>query len=161
MDSCTAETCQDELQPIIQSIQLENKGKVTWVTSLTHDPTVLHGGDPQPIASSTPQFNLSDIRQAQLKDNVIGKVYSFVNRKQQPTATNSNQQRPPLREQHNHWILNSYFMNCQSCLLMKMAFYGDRTTRTIRLYFLDHTIEQFYVNFTTTWLILDISAPYA
>jgi hypothetical protein len=89
MDSCTAETCQDELQPITQSIQLENKGKVTWVTSLTHDPTVLHGGDPQPIASSTPQFNLSDIRQAQLKDNVIGKVYSFVNRKQQPTATNS------------------------------------------------------------------------
>jgi hypothetical protein len=64
MDLCTAETCQDELRPIIQSIQLENKGKVTWV-------------------------NLSDIRQAQLKDNVIGKVYSFVNRKQQPTATNS------------------------------------------------------------------------
>jgi hypothetical protein len=74
MDSCTAETCQDELRAIVQSIQLEDKGKVTWVSYLTHDPTVLHGGDPQPIASSTPQFNLSDIRQAQLKDNVIGKV---------------------------------------------------------------------------------------
>ena len=54
MDSCTAETCQDELRAIVQSIQLEDKGKVTWVSSLTHDPTVLHGGDPQPIASSTP-----------------------------------------------------------------------------------------------------------
>ncbi|CAB3998105.1 Hypothetical predicted protein [Paramuricea clavata] len=62
MDSCTEETCQDELRAIVQSIQLEDKGKVTWVSSLIHDPTVLHGGDPQPIASSTPQFNLSDIR---------------------------------------------------------------------------------------------------
>ena len=87
MDSCTAaaETCQDELRAIVQSIQLEDKGKVTGVSSLTHDPTVLHGGDPQPIASSTPQFNRSDIREVHLKDNVIGKVYSFVNSK---TATN-------------------------------------------------------------------------
>jgi hypothetical protein len=54
MDSCTAETSQDELRAIVHSIQLEDKGKVTWVSSLTHDPTVLHGGDPQPIASSTP-----------------------------------------------------------------------------------------------------------
>jgi hypothetical protein len=66
----------------------------------------------------------------------------------------------PLREQHNHPILNSYFMNGQSFLLIKIAFYGDKTARTIKLCFLDHTIEQFYVNFTTTWLILDLSASY-
>jgi hypothetical protein len=66
----------------------------------------------------------------------------------------------PLREQQHHPILNSYFMNGQSCLLIKTTFYGDRTTHTIRLCFLDHTIEQFYVNFTITWLTLDLSASY-
>jgi hypothetical protein len=102
MDSCTAETCQDELRAIVQSIQLEDKGKVTWDSSLTHDPTVLHGGDPQPTASSTPQFNLSDIRQAQLKD-VIGKVYSFVNRKQRPTSSQRAAESPDTKLLLHEW----------------------------------------------------------
>jgi hypothetical protein len=75
--------------------------------------------------------------------------------------SSENSDQLPPREQQNHPILNSYFMNGQSCLLIKTAFYEDRTTHTIRLCFLDHTIEQFYVNFTTTWLILDLSASYA
>ena len=152
MDSCTAETCLDELRAIVQSIQLEDKGKVTWVSSLTHDPTVLHGGDPQQIASSTPQFNISTFEKLSLKIMLLEKFIRL-------STENSDQL--PLREQQNHPILNSYFMNGQSCLLIKTAFYEDRTTHTIRLCFLDHTIEQFYVNFTTTWLILDLSASYA
>ncbi|CAB3988536.1 Retrovirus-related Pol poly from transposon 412 [Paramuricea clavata] len=103
MDSCTAETCQDELRVIAQSIQLEDKGKVIWVTSRTHNYTGLHGGDPQSIASSTPQFNLSDIRQAQLKDNVIGKVYSFVNRKQRPTSSQRAAESPDTKLLLHEW----------------------------------------------------------
>ena len=76
---------------------------MTWVSSLTHDPTVLHGGDPQQIANSTPQFNLSDIRQAQLEDNVIGKVYSFVNRKQRPTSSQRAAESPDTKLLLHEW----------------------------------------------------------
>ncbi|CAB4018172.1 Retrovirus-related Pol poly from transposon [Paramuricea clavata] len=65
--------------------------------------SVLHGGDPQPIASSTPQFNLSDIRQAQLEDNVIGKVYSFVNRKQRPTSSQRAAESPDTKLLLHEW----------------------------------------------------------
>ena len=58
---------------------------------------------PKPIVISTPQFNLSDIRQTQLKDNVIGKVYSFVNRKQRPTSSQRAAESPDTKLLLHEW----------------------------------------------------------
>ena len=78
MRLCTEETTQDELWTIIHTVNLQEQGKLNWVSLLINDPTILNVD-----ASITPKSNRStlevdDIRQAQIEDSVIGKVYSFI-----------------------------------------------------------------------------------
>lgn len=76
--SCAEETNQEELQPIIQSVQLQAQGKIPWVSSLIQNPNVLHEEHPKPTANDSTAFNLKDIQPAQLDDLVVGRVYYFV-----------------------------------------------------------------------------------
>ena len=52
MVSCTEETAQEELRAVIQSIQLQDNGQANWISSLTHDQTVLHDGVLKPTLNS-------------------------------------------------------------------------------------------------------------
>ncbi len=85
MASCTQETCQDELCAIIQSAKVQDQGRVNWISSLTHDSNVLSESEPPPSIKGEPRFDETDIRQAQLDDSIIGKVYSFVKGDKRPT----------------------------------------------------------------------------
>jgi hypothetical protein len=87
MKLCTEETTKDELRTIIQTVNLQEQGKVNWVSSLINDPTI-----PNIDASRTPKSNgstldVDDIRQAQIEDSVIGKVYSFIKADKRPTTS--------------------------------------------------------------------------
>ena len=84
--SCTEETTQNELRTIIQTVKLQEQGRVNWVSSLTTDPSILNVD-----ISTTPKregsmLEISDIRQAQMEDSVIGKVYSFIKADKRPTV---------------------------------------------------------------------------
>ena len=85
MASCTEETCQNELCAIIQSAKEQDQGRVNWISSITYDPSVLSESEPKPSTKGEPRFDVTDIRQAQLDDSIIGKVYSFVKDDKQPT----------------------------------------------------------------------------
>ena len=41
MKLCTEETTQEELRTIIQTVQLQEQGKVNWVSMLINDPSIL------------------------------------------------------------------------------------------------------------------------
>ena len=86
MASCTQETFQDELCVIIQSAKEQDQGRGNWISSLTHNSNVLSESEPPPSINGEPRFDGTDIRQAQLDDSIIGKVYSFVKGKQPTPA---------------------------------------------------------------------------
>ena len=103
MVSCTEETAQEELRAVIQSIQLQDNGQANWISSLTHDQTVLHDGVLKPTLNSVQKFNIDDIRQAQINDPVTGKVYQLVKGKVQPTALQTADESPDVILLHK-WI---------------------------------------------------------
>ncbi len=85
MASCTQETCQDELCAIIQSAKEQDQGRGNWISSLTHNSNVLSESEAPPSINGEQRFDETDIRQAQLDNSIIGKVYSFVKGNKQPT----------------------------------------------------------------------------
>lgn len=86
MTSCTEETCQKELQTIIQSVEAQNLGRINWISSITTDPTVVSEAEPPLLTRSQQTFDSVDVRQAQIDDRIIGSVYSFVKDGKRPTS---------------------------------------------------------------------------
>ena len=82
MKLCTEETTQDELRTIIHTVQLQEQGKVNWVSSLINDPSILNVDASRPPKRNESRLEVEDIRKAQIVDSIIGKVYSFINSKQ-------------------------------------------------------------------------------
>lgn len=120
MASCTEETCQDELCTIIQSAKEQDQGRINWISSLN----VLSEDEPKPSTNGKQTFDVTDIRQAQIDDSIIGKVYirsSKVTNDRQPFSEHANR---PIRD------------------TTKMGCYGERVAHAIRLYFLGNTTAQ-------------------
>ena len=78
MKLCTVETTQNELRTIIQTVRLQAEGNVNWVPSLTNDLSILSVEVLRPSVSNRPTLKATDIRQTQIEDSVIGKVYLFI-----------------------------------------------------------------------------------
>ena len=87
MKLCTEETTQDELRTIIQTVNLQEQGKVNWVSSLINDSTILNVDASRIPKSNRSTLEIDDIRQAQIEDSVIGKVYSFIKADKRPTTS--------------------------------------------------------------------------
>lgn len=87
MKSCTAETSQDELRTIVQTVQLQQQGRVNWVSSLTDDTRILNMDVTDTPDATVKTLSAGDIRQAQIQNHTIGKVYSFVNTGKRPTTS--------------------------------------------------------------------------
>ena len=104
MVSCTEETAQEELRAVIQSIQLQDNGQANWISSLTHDQTVLHDGVLKPTLNSIQKFDIDDIRQAQINDPVTGKVYQLVKGKVRPTALQTADESPDVILLLHEWL---------------------------------------------------------
>ena len=77
MKLCTEETTEDELWTIIQTVKLQEQGKVNWVSSLINNPTILNVDASRTPKSNRSTLEVDDIKQAQIEDSVIGKVYSW------------------------------------------------------------------------------------
>ena len=104
MVSCTEETAQEELRAVIQSIQLQDNGQANWISSLTHDQTVLHDGVLKPTLNRIQKFDIDDIRQAQINDPVNGKVYQLVKGKVRPTASQTADESPDVILLLHEWL---------------------------------------------------------
>ena len=88
MKLCTEETTQDELRTIIHTVQLQEQGKVNWVSrfSLINDPSILNVDASRPPKRNESRLEVEDIRKAQIVDSIIGKVYSFIKANKRPTT---------------------------------------------------------------------------
>ena len=89
MKLCTEETTQEVLRTIIQTVQLQEQGKVNWVqvSMLINDPSILDVDASRPSKRNESTLEVEDIRKAQIEDSVIGKVYSFIKANKRPTAS--------------------------------------------------------------------------
>ena len=89
MKLCTEETTQEVLRTIIQTVQLQEQGKVNWVqvSMLINDPSILDVDASRPSTRNESTLEVEDIRKAQIEDSVIGKVYSFIKATKRPTAS--------------------------------------------------------------------------
>ena len=103
MISCTEETSQDELYAIIQSAKEQDQGRVNWISSITHDPNILSESEPKPSTNGEPRFDVTDIRQAQLDNGIIGKVYSFVKESKRPTPAQRASDSADVKLLLNEW----------------------------------------------------------
>ena len=101
MASYTEETCQDELYAIIQSAKEQDRGRFNWF--ITHDPNVLSESESQPSTKDEPRFNVTDIRQAQLDDSIIGRVCSFVKADKRPTPAQRASESPDTKLLLHEW----------------------------------------------------------
>ena len=103
MTSCTEETSQDELYAIIQSVKEQDQGRVNWISSITHDPNILSESEPKPSTNGEPRFDVTDIRQAQLDDCIIGKVYSFVKGRKRPIPAQRASESADVKQLLHEW----------------------------------------------------------
>ena len=87
MKLCTEETTQDELRTIIQTVNLQEQGKVNWVFSMINDPTILNVDASRTPKSNRTTLEVDGIPQAQIEDSIFGKVYSFIKADKQPTTS--------------------------------------------------------------------------
>ena len=133
MASCTEETCQDELYAIMQSGKEQDQGRVNWISSITHDPNVLSESESQPSTKGEPRFNVTDIRQAQLDDSIIGKVYSFVKADKRPTPAQRASESPDTKLLLHEW---------PKLAIGKDGILQGKVDHTTRLYFLESTTVQ-------------------
>ena len=65
MESCTDETTPDTLKAAVSSAQLQDQGKVPWLTAFTDDSFLLDLNFKQSSLSELPQVPLNEIQQAQ------------------------------------------------------------------------------------------------
>ena len=68
-------------------MNLQEQGKVNWVSSLINDPTILNVDASRTPKSNRSTLEVDDIKQAQIEDSVIGKVYSFIKADKRPTTS--------------------------------------------------------------------------
>ena len=87
MKLCTEEMTQDELRTIIQTVNLQEHGKVNWVFSMINDPTILNVDALRTPKSNRSTLEVDGIPQAQIEDSIIGKVYSFIKADKRPTTS--------------------------------------------------------------------------
>ena len=87
MKLCTEETIQDELRTIIQTVQLQEQGKVNWLSMLINNPSIPSVDTSRPSKRNESTLEVEDKRKAQIQDGVIGKVHSFIKANKRPTAS--------------------------------------------------------------------------
>ena len=78
MRECTEETSPETLQAIVTSVQAQAHGDNNWLSSFSHDSTLVDADIKllkKPVAS---QFKSIDMKAAQLSDPVIGKVMKYL-----------------------------------------------------------------------------------
>ena len=104
MALCTKETSQDELQAIVHSVHMQDAGPINWISSLTSDPSVADEGEPKLPTKALPTLYVNDIRQAQITDKTIHKVYMLVKTGKRPTATQLAHKSPDVRLLSHEWL---------------------------------------------------------
>ena len=103
MASCTEGTCQEEIRAVIQCVSEQDKTQISWVSSLTTDPTVLDEDDSKPITNNLQTFHIADIRHAQLKDPVLSPVHGYVQRQQRPPPSQTSRESPETKLILHEW----------------------------------------------------------
>ena len=91
------------LKKLIQSVQLQEQGKVNWVSSLTDDPSILNVDVSRPPESNRPTLEVTDIPQAQMEGSFIGNQYSFVKADKRPTASQKSRESADTRLLLHEW----------------------------------------------------------
>uniref|UniRef100_H3B8S2 Gypsy retrotransposon integrase-like protein 1 n=1 Tax=Latimeria chalumnae TaxID=7897 RepID=H3B8S2_LATCH len=86
MKECTEETSKDVIDAVMQSIQLQESGKIVWITSLTSNPIVLPCESPTVGQRVIHSINKFELLTAQQKDSAIGKVLHYKSKGRRPDA---------------------------------------------------------------------------
>ena len=103
MELCSQETSQEELKTIIDTAQLQEQGRVNWVSSLTDDPSIFNVDASESSGRSTLTLESTEIRKAQMEDSVVGRIYSFLREGKQPHANLRAKESPNTRTLFHEW----------------------------------------------------------
>ena len=103
MQECTEETSQETLQAIVTSVQAQAHGDNNWLSSFSHDLTLVDADIKHSKKQVASQFKSIDMNAAQLSDPVIGKVMKYLKSGRKPSREEMFQESPVTRQCLHEW----------------------------------------------------------
>ena len=85
MQECIEETSPETLQAIVTSFQAQAHGDNNWLSSFSHDSTLVDADIKLSKMQVASQFKSIDMKTAQLSDPVIGKVMKYLKSGRKPS----------------------------------------------------------------------------
>ena len=103
MQECTEETSPETLQAIATSVQAQAHGDNNWLSSFSHDSTLVDADIKLSKKQVASQFKSIDMKIAQLSDPVIGKVMKYLKSGRKPSREEMFQESPVTRQLLHEW----------------------------------------------------------
>ena len=103
MEACTEETTSGTLKTVVSSAQLQDQGKVPWLTTITENPFLLNLDLKQSSLSELPQVLPNGIHQVQRQDLLIWRVVKMIKSGQCPSRSQQQLESPDTWHLLHEW----------------------------------------------------------
>ena len=103
MQECTEETSPETLQAIVISVRAQAHGDDNWLSSFSHDLTLVDADIKLSQKQLASQFKSIDMKAAQLSDPVNGKVMKYLKSGRKPSREEMFQESPVTRQLLHEW----------------------------------------------------------
>ena len=103
MQDYTEDTSQETLQAIVTSVQAQAHGDNNWLSSFSHDSTIVDADIKLSKKQVASQFKSIDMKATQLSDPVIRKVMKYLKSDHKPSREEMFQESPATRQLLHEW----------------------------------------------------------